>query len=160
MDLSICTSDIISIIALILSVVGGIFSLFQWRNNNRLKRAEFIRELTEKVRTDDDIKEVMHIIDYNDKVWYNDDFHNSDFEYKIDKTLAFFSYVCYLYEFKIISEKEMLPLHYDITRILKNGQVKKYLHFLNHFSNSNNSNIAFIYLLNYGKKRKLLDKDI
>lgn len=159
MDFKIYTSDIISIFALIISMTGGLFAFVQWKSNNRLKRAEFIRELTERLRTDEEIREVMHIIDYKSKQWYNYDFHNSEFEYKMDKTLAFFSYVCYLFEFKIISEKELLPLHYAINRTLKDNQVQEYLCFLNDYSNKNNTNMAFIYLFNYGIKRKIIKKD-
>lgn len=45
MDFKIYTSDIISIFALIISMTGGLFAFVQWKSNNRLKRAEFIRDL-------------------------------------------------------------------------------------------------------------------
>ena len=60
-------SDIISIISLILVMVGGIFGYYQWRKNILLRRAEYINELTEKIRTDKYIKDVIYMFDYNYK---------------------------------------------------------------------------------------------
>lgn len=58
-------SDIISIISLIMVIVGGIFGYYQWRKNILLRRAEYINELTEKIRTDKYIKDVIYMFDYN-----------------------------------------------------------------------------------------------
>lgn len=99
-------SDIISIISLILVMAGGIFGYYQWRKSILLGRAEYINELTEKIRTDKYIKDVIYMFDYNYK-WYTEQFHGSGkLELKVDKTLSYFSYICYLREQKIISDKE------------------------------------------------------
>ena len=86
-------SDIISIISLILVMAGGIFGYYQWRKSILLRRAEYINELTEKIRTDKYIKDVIYMFDYNYE-WYTEQFHGSGkLELKVDKTLSYFSYI-------------------------------------------------------------------
>ena len=48
-------------------MAGGIFGYYQWRKNILLRRAEYINELTEKIRTDKYIKDVIYMFDYNYK---------------------------------------------------------------------------------------------
>lgn len=151
-------SDIISIISLILVMAGGIFGYYQWRKSILLRRAEYINELTEKIRTDKYIKDVIYMFDYNYE-WYTEQFHGSGkFELKVDKTLSYFSYICYLREQKIISDKEFNFFKYEINRILRNSQVQDYFYNLYHFSNKNNTPITFLYLFKYGEKIKIFDE--
>lgn len=146
------------IISLIMVIVGGIFGYYQWRKNILLRRAEYINELTEKIRTDKYIKDVIYMFDYNYK-WYSEQFHGSGkLELKVDKTLSYFSYICYLREQKIISDKEFNFFKYEINRILMNSQVQDYFYNLYHFSNKNNTPITFLYLFRYGEKIKIFDE--
>lgn len=119
-----CISDIVSIISLLLVITGGVFAYYQWRRDIALKRANYINELTEKIRTDDSIKDVVYLLDYDDH-WYSKEFHGSGkLELKMDKTLSYFSYICYLRKQRIISNKEFDFFRYEIERILKNQQVQ------------------------------------
>ena len=54
-------SDITSALSVAFVILGGIFGYYQWRNNVLLKRAGYINDLTEKIRTDSDIKDVIYI---------------------------------------------------------------------------------------------------
>lgn len=150
--------DIISIISLILVMIGGVFGYYQWRKNILLRRAGYINELTEKIRTDKNIKDVIYMFDYDYK-WYSEQFHGSGkLELKVDKTLSYFSYICYLKNQKIITEKEFNFFKYEIERILMNSQVKDYFYNLYHFSNKNHAPITFLYLFNYGEKTGKFDE--
>lgn len=101
----IAVSDILTALSLVLVVIGGIFAYFQWRKNVSLKRADYINELTEKIRTDESISNAIYLFDYGD-TWYSEDFHkNKNLELMIDRTLSFFSYICYLKKRKIIDRK-------------------------------------------------------
>lgn len=151
-------SDITSSISIILVMVGGIFGYYQWRKNILLKRAGYINELIEKIRTDMYIKDVVYMLDYNDK-WYSEQFHGSgELELKVDKTLSYFSYICYLKNQKVISDKEFSFFKYEIDRILMNSQVQDYVYNLYHFSNKNNTPMTFLYLFKYGQKTGKFDK--
>ena len=152
-------ADIASCISLLLVIVGGLFGYHQWKKNTLLKRADYINELTEKIRTDEFIKETIYDIDYG-KAWYSENFHGSgSLELRIDKTLSYFSYICYLKKQKIITNKEFDFFKYEIKRILDNAQVQDYFYNLYHFSNKFNVTFTFKYLFEYGKRNKLFDSD-
>lgn len=145
--------DIIALLGLIAVITGGLFSLHQYRKNLALKRADYIMVLTEKIRSDVEICSVVYIIDYN-KPWYDDKFHGgSEIERKVDKTLSYFSYICYLREQNILSPKEFETFEYSLDRILTNFQVIDYLYNLYHFTQKLSDNMSFKYLFEYGEKK-------
>ena len=155
----ISVSDIISFLSMILVVIGGVFGCVQWTKSIKIKKAEYINELTEKIRTDEDIKETIYIIDYGHN-WYTHSFHDScDLEIKMDKTLSYFSYICYLYQSHLIAKKEFGFFKYEIDRILMNKQIQNYLYNLYHFANKFETPITFKYLFEYGKKNKKFDDE-
>ena len=152
-------SDILSIISVILVIIGGIFTYYQWRRNVSLKRASYINELTEKIRSDSDIKDVVYLFDYNPK-WYQEQFHGNDIlQLKVDKTLSYFSYICYLKKQRIISKKEFKFFQYEVERILMNPGIQDYFFNLYHFAAKFKISFTFVYLLDYGKEHNLLSDD-
>ena len=80
-------------------------------------------------------------------------------EVKMDKTLSYFSYICYLRDRHIISNKEFKFLKYKIERILVNPEVQDYLYNLYHFSKKFNLPLSFHYLFEYGKKHNFFDEE-
>ena len=152
-------SDIFTGISLILVIIGAPFAYYKWRRDVALKKADYINELTDKIRTDPLIVETLYLLDYGES-WYSIEFHSGcDMEVKIDKTLSYFSYICYLKDRRIISNKEFKFLKYKIERILINPGVQDYLYNLYHFSKKSNLPISFHYLFEYGKKHKFFDAD-
>lgn len=151
-------SDYISIATIIIAVVGGVFAFIQWRRTISLKRADYIRELTDLLRSEPEIRDTMQKIDYG-IIWYDEKFHYSDIEKMVDRTLSFVSYICYLYENGIISEKEYCVLKYVVERTISNNQVQDYLYNLYHFTSRLSINSAFIYLFKYGEKNNKFDED-
>ena len=67
-------SDITSSLSVVFVILGGIFGCYQWRKNVLLKRAGYINDLTEKIRTDNYIKDVIYMFDYGEE-WYSMQFH-------------------------------------------------------------------------------------
>lgn len=155
----ISVGDIISFLSLVAVIVGGCFGYYQWQKTIKIKRAEYLNELTEKIRTDPDISEGVYILDYNQK-WYNDSFHESgEFERKVDKTLSYFSYICYLFENKLITENEFAFFKYEIDRILVNYSTIRYFYNIYHFSDKHGTPMTFKFLFNYGEKANIFDSD-
>lgn len=153
--------DILTAVSVIVVIIGGIFSLIQWMRKQKLQRGEYINELTEKIRTDEDIREIVYLLDYNNKVWYTKEFHGSgELERKVDKTLSYFSYICYLKRKRLITSREFQFFEYEIKRILVNRQVIKYLYNLYHFSKKLKMNLTFHYLFLYGKRKKYYNDKI
>lgn len=151
--------DIISFISMVLVVIGGCFGYHQWRKSVKIKRAEYLNELTEKIRTDNDNSKMIYILDY-DLMWYDDTFHNSgEFERQMDKTLSFFTYICYLFENNLIEKREFNFFKYEINRILVNPSTIKYFYNLFHFSTTYRTPMTFKFLFEYGEKEKLYNEE-
>lgn len=156
-------NNIVPIITLIVGIIGGvsggILALYQWNKNLKLKRADYLYELSTKLRTDEVLSDVVKYFDY-DEPWYNDTFHEEHtIEKKIDTILSFFSYICYLKNRKMISNKEFRIFKYEIDRILKSNQTQDYLFNIYHFSKKNNEDIPFYYLFQYAENNKMIDKE-
>ncbi len=153
-----CIGDIISGFSIIFVIVGGLFGYFKWKESVKIRRAEYLNSLTEKLRSDKDIANTILVLDYGIK-WYNKDFHGgSKMEQKIDKTLSYFSYICYLYKHKIIKEQEFVFFKYEVDRILMNRQVINYLYNLYHFSKKLSLPFTFQFLFEYGKSNGFFNK--
>lgn len=153
--------NFLSLFTLLGAWIAGIFAFKQWKETNKIKKAEYINTLTEKIRTDEDIRTTVYLFDYGEN-WYNENFHekeNREFERKIDKTLSYFSYICYLKQQKIILEKEFSFFRYEIMRILINENTQSYFFNLYHFSKLNKSEMTFKYLFNYGEKVGVFNSD-
>ena len=130
------TSVIVSIVVAIVGIFTFIFSIIQFGNGNKIKRAEFFKEVIDKIRFDEDLIEAMTILDYHGN-WYDENFPQSQTEVKIDKLFAYLSYVCYMYKNKIISKKEFPLLEYKIKRACQNKDTQNYLKFVNRFAKKN-----------------------
>ena len=149
-------SDVTSTVSIILVILGGIFGYYQWRKSVLLKRAGYINDLIEKIRTDEYIKDVVYMFDYNKK-WYYESFNQSgELELKVDKTLSYFSYICYLKRQKIITDKEFDFFKYEVERILMNQQVQDYFIIYIIFLKNLKRHLPLNIYLNMGKKEKCL----
>lgn len=152
-------SDIVSIFTFISIIIGGIFTLYQYNQSIKLKRADYINDLTNTIRSDLDISDSLYLIEYGEK-WYSQYFHGSgELERKMDKTLSYFSYICYLKKQKIISKNEFYFFKYEIDRILMNNQIIDYLYNLYHFSKKFSDPMTFQYLFEYGEENCFFNKD-
>lgn len=152
----ITVSDIISILSFISIIIGGVFALIKWNKDKKLKRAEYMQSLIDKIENDN--SSGFYIIEYNYD-WYDASFHdNKELENKIDYTLSYFNYICYLKMRRIITKNEFLFFEYQIKRIFHNPGVQNYFYNLYHFSLHVDSPMSFPNLFKYGKKHKLFDK--
>ena len=152
-------TEILNVLTIGLSVIGGIVALFQWSDSNKLKRAEYVNNLFKEFNNNEDVKEVLYNIEYDIK-WYNESFHNSGkLEQATDMALNYYSYICYLYESKLIKSKEFEFYKYQIERVIKNEEVQNYMYNVYHNSVYYNNEMSFLYLFKYGEKHKFFDKE-
>ena len=150
-------SDIIAGFSCLSIIVGGIFALRKWNINQKLKRAEYIKTLFDEIRSNSEI--VFYLFEY-DSNWYDEKFHNSkELERKIDYTLSYFSYICYLNNNKIITKSDLNYFRYELERILNNQQFKNYIYNLYHFSKEIKQPIPFVDLFQYAKDKRYFDDD-
>ncbi|GAU78489.1 hypothetical protein [Fusibacter sp. 3D3] len=145
------------IITLIIAIPTGGFALYQWYKANKVRRAEFINQIIEKLRFDKDFVEIVYLIEYNHD-WYNGGFHNGadGLEFKIDKLLSYMTYICYLKNHRIISKNEFSILEYEIYRTCESPSIQAYLWNLHHFSNKRSQRCTFDGLIKYGKNKKII----
>jgi len=137
---------------------GAIFAIVQWRGSNKLKRAEFLKEITEKLHSDEKISKILYKIEYSEP-WYDANFHGSPFEKEIDTFVAYVNYICYLRNRKIIKNEEFHLLAYEIKRICVNFDMQSYLWNLYNFSKKNEKDCSFQELIDYAKSENIFDVD-
>lgn len=148
----------LTIISLIFVAIGGIFIFLQWKKSIKNRRAEFIYQILEKLRFDNNLTTTMYIIDYNQD-WYNNQFHNSDLEKSIDTLFSYLDYICYLKTTRNISKTEFNIFKYEIHRVCISNSSSKYLWNLFHFAKKNKTTCSFQYLIDYGIYNKLFPID-
>lgn len=91
---TISISDLVALLSFLSIIIGGVFALYKWNTSLKLRRSEYIKELFDNIRTNPKI--VFYKFEYNEN-WYSRNFHNSgELEEKIDYTLSYFPYICYL----------------------------------------------------------------
>lgn len=150
--------NFLTLFSMILMSIGGTFALIQWISSKKLRRAEFIDQIINKLRFNKEIQKVMYLIEYDPK-WYSEKFHRSELENQVDKFLSYIDYICYLYFLRNISNNEFRILKYDINRICISPSVQAYLWNLYHFSRRMNADCSFLHLIEYGIKNKIIKKE-
>lgn len=148
----------LTLISLCFVALGGGFALWQWRKNLKIRRAEFINQILEKLRFDEELIKTMYIVDYKQD-WYDVSFHDSEFERVIDKLFAYLDYICYLKTTRNITNSEFHIFQYEIHRVCISYSSKAYCWNLYHFSKKNETVCSFQYLIDYGIKAELFPKD-
>ena len=142
----------IEIISKVLGSIAIILAWFQWKETNRLKRADHLQQLGVLLLENKEIQEVLHILIvgstwYDAKTW---SFVSVEMEQKVDRFLAYYSYVCYLRDNGLLGEKEFLIFKYDLAVIGSNPDMQTYLkHLQENAENSKLSEIPFQPILKY-----------
>ena len=149
-------------IELIVAVCGGIIALFQWKESNNNRRAEYLDTLLTKLWENKDIQNFILLNDY-DKDWYNEEFHRSEdktIPTLADKTLSFMNYICYVVEAKIIQKKERALFDYYLSALAQCKDMRRYIFDLYQYSILNNKPFLFTYFLDICIKQDLLPSAI
>jgi tagatose-1,6-bisphosphate aldolase non-catalytic subunit AgaZ/GatZ len=150
-------NDVLTLCSIILATIGGGFALFKWTSSLKIKRAEFVEKIINKIRFNDEMQKIMYLIDYNGE-WYSNKFHKSEMEKSIDKLFSYFDYVCYLYKRKIINANDFKIPRYEIHRVCTSISSRAYLWNIYHFSKKINVECSFQNLIDYAIKNRLMDK--
>ncbi|MBQ9886879.1 MAG: hypothetical protein IJM37_08505 [Lachnospiraceae bacterium] len=140
----------------VFSVAGVLIGLDQaykqWKKDIAIKRAEYLRELYENAEKDEDLLEIRQLLQYKEH-WFDDSFfdkENIDKKRKIDKTLNFYSYICYLGYKEDLDRYETSFFDYELKCAMNNEQIKAYVYNLGESSKDKNATIPFWYFYYYG----------
>lgn len=111
----------------------GVFGVFvQIHRGTKIQRAIFLKELYTELSSDPDASEAFYAIEY-DELTYDDDFHGSEMEPKLDRYLVLLDVICEMYDQGILRWEEMRFFAHYLDRTAKNKQVRTYIEFLNTF---------------------------
>ena len=161
---------IISALTCLIAILGVIIGLVQWSKRTKYKRIEIVTEFFEKVRSNNSVTKVMTMIDWNDYFEYDGSFkqkkeqrnlydiHITDkelFNY-IDEKLSIFDYMIFLLKTKVLSDNDLIPFEYNITRLFQNLHIANYLFSLYHWCIHLNVKCSFYHLIEFGLKKGLL----
>lgn len=75
---------------------------------------------------------MFYMIEYGD-FHYDEHFHMTQEEKKLDKLLGHFNNICRLHEMKILREDDIELMRYEICRVAQNSQVQKYFEWLDYW---------------------------
>jgi hypothetical protein len=126
-------SDIINTSLLLTAVIGIFLTLRQAHQSRKTQNAAFFKDLYSTMFSDPDIREAYYQIEYR-RFAYDETFHGSALEPKVDRLLKFADLVCRLYQNKMIGKFEMKAFEYQFLRVYENDQIQKYLKFIKDYS--------------------------
>lgn len=147
--------EITLLVSIITVLIGGIFSLVQWKKNSEIRRAQFIHSLLDKLYSDKYNCKAVYILD-SGKSWHTGkSFDPPKLEKPIDSVLYWFDYICYLKEEKIITDKEFAFFEYDIERLINDKSFNRYMKYFV----KRKIDVPFVYLYGMQQKRKVEKTD-
>ncbi len=126
---TISITQIVSAALLVVAVFGILLTYTQIRNNYRMQKATFFKDLYSTMFSDDDIRQAMYAVQYGTFV-YDEQFPGSPEEKRIDRMLSFADLACDLYAQGVLTHREMAFFTYEFFRIYKNPNVQAYLDHL------------------------------
>lgn len=144
---------------ILVAAIGGAFALYKWRKDNAAKRSMKFRELIDNFQSDKNVKQLIYILDDDEKIWFLEEFvGDPNVAPVLDKLLFRICYVIYLYKKqKFIAKDEFLTLSYMIDRPLQNPQLQDYLYNLKMYAEYKGIQHPYKYLVDYGLEQGYLD---
>jgi hypothetical protein len=127
-ELNILGCSITDWLQIILTVTGGIYALWLFRQSNKEKRNLYVAEIMNKFYDDIEIRTVIYAVDSgrdSDEIKFT-----GKLEQQADKTIKYLDYIGYLLEEGRLKTNDIKPFRYEITRLLKSDVVKKYIKWL------------------------------
>jgi hypothetical protein len=121
--------DLISAISFTVAAVGLFLNWWQLRLAAIRKRAEFIVSVFNQFITDTESSQAFYDVEYN-RLEYNQSFHGSPEERRLDRLLYYFEKIAALYKLKTISLQDLELVRYEFIRVYRNKAVKSYFETL------------------------------
>jgi len=122
---------------LFVTAASAFAAFMQIKSTGRTQRGVFLKDLYLLLRSDADIATAYYSIEYGQFV-YENMFHGSPFEMKLDRLLTLLDLVCELFYARAISSSEIKIFEYSIARVYNNEHLRTYLMFLDKFYALNN----------------------
>lgn len=123
------TFALIPTISAVFAAIGLILNVMQSRRTNRQARATVVSKFLSDFANDEDMQGIFYAIEYS-KFYYDDDFHDSENERKLDKTLIHFTNLALAWKFGLLEDRDIFPVQYFVRRLLRDEGVTAYLRFI------------------------------
>ena len=149
--------SISDVVTALVTVLGVCISIYTWKKNTKLEKNKALVDFFRETHEVSDIAEVFRKIDYGER-WYGKDFHNSEFEGKVDKALIRYAYFIDLLNDGYVETSKDDCIKYEIHRVLNNFDTQAYLFNLRNFTNKQNTSFPYKALVDFGKSCGILDE--
>jgi hypothetical protein len=123
------TLAIVPSIGAALAAAGLWLNVQQSRRTNKQSRAALVSNTIREFSNDEDMRAIFYSIEYSE-FQYEDDFHNSPEERKLDKVLVHFSNLALAWQAGLLTDTDIEPVTYFVRRLLRDKGVKQYLQFV------------------------------
>lgn len=124
---------IIPAVSAIFAAVGLLLNVQQSRRINSQARSALVAQSLTGFADDKDIQEAFYAIEYS-QFKYDNDFHKSDQERKVDKLLRHFANLALAWQAGLLSTADVRPVQYYVLRVMRDGEIEKYLAFIEQWS--------------------------
>jgi hypothetical protein len=84
-----------------------------------------------------EIQNTFYAIEYS-VFKYDDSFHKSKFERKIDNLLKDFAHIALAWQASLLSTTDIKPIQYKVLKVMRDPEIRKYLEFIADWSQQNN----------------------
>jgi hypothetical protein len=108
-------------------------NVYQSRRSNAESRAQLVAQTLKEFSGNADMQAAFYLLEYSDFV-YDDSFHGSELERKIDHLLRHFSNLALAWQAGLLSKKDVLPVQYYVLRIMQNPEIRRYMEFLENWA--------------------------
>jgi hypothetical protein len=128
----ISVGDLLTLAGLLIASIVLFLTWLSMRRHNRQKRAEFLIDLYNQYMADSDIMSIYYEIEYG-QFEYNESFHQSESEKKLDKLLGIFENIAKLWEMDNITLEDVRIIAYEYIVVYQDHAVQEYLGFLDNW---------------------------
>ncbi len=129
---------IVPIISLAIAAGAFTVNVYQTILTNKLRRAQIVSDCLHTFMNDAMMHEAFYKIEYDNFI-YDESFHDSDDEKKVDKLLRHFSNLALLWQGKLLNIDDIHPVQYFILRIMNNCDIEKYLSFIDEWASKSDT---------------------
>lgn len=126
---------LIPVVSLFIAACAFAINVRQTNLNNKLGRAKIVSDCLHTFMDDDMMHEAFYKIEYSEFT-YDNDFHGSEEERKIDKLLRHFSNLALMWEEGLLKLEDIRPVQYFILRAVNDPEIERYLAFIENWSES------------------------
>ena len=135
--------DSISIVLLIVTAIGIIFTGMQLKQTKDINRAILVKELYLFFYKDKAIREIFYKIEWSNYSLDERMKLDTKEEQQVDALLAFFEVICDMFYRKVLTKDDLKIFDYEMYRTYEHPGVQEYLEFLEEWQKERNIGESF-----------------